>query len=462
MFDYDLIVIGAGPGGYTAALKAAEFGKKTAVVEMGRAGGTCLNRGCIPTKALLHASGTYRETLEGSRMGIHAEGVSVSFTELFGYKDSVVETLRTGVETLLKNAKIPLICGRAVITGPHSVSVSSEGPEEKTYTADAILIATGSVPARPPVEGLDLPGVFTSDELLKGSGEPFSSIVIIGGGVIGIEFATFYADLGIPVTVVEGLDRLLPAMDRELGQGLALLLKTRGVSVVTGAMVKKVERTNTGLSVRYERKGAEETAEGEAVLCAIGRRPYWDGLFAEGLVPEAEGRRLLVGDAFETSIPGIYAIGDVSSKIQLAHAAAAQGVCFAETLCGRERSLDLSLIPACVYARPEIASVGLSEADAKITGRAVKTGKCVMGANARTLIASPGRSFIKLTADAETGELLGAVLMCERATDMIPELAQAIVNHMTPAEMLRTVRAHPTFAEALTDALNDLMKKLGK
>ncbi len=462
MSDYELVVIGAGPGGYTAALKASELGKKTAVIEMDKVGGTCLNRGCVPTKVLLHVSGIYRETMEGTRMGIHTEGLSVSMPELFEYKDNVVETLRTGVGTLLKNAKIPVIQGRAQIIRPHTIAVSMEGSEESTYTADAILIATGSVPARPPIEGLDLPGVWTSDEILNGYEQTPSSIVIIGGGVIGIEFATFYADLGIPVTVVEGMDRLLPAMDREVGQSVALLLKSRGVRIVTGAMVKKVETMETGLCVRFERKGTEETAEGEAVLCAIGRRPYWDGLFAEGMAPLTEGRRILVNDSFETSIPGVYAIGDISSKIQLAHAASAQGVCFAEALCGRERSLDLSLIPACVYARPEVAAVGLMEADAKISGRTVKTGKCVMGANARTLIASHGRSFIKLTADAETGELLGAVLMCDRATDMIQELAQAIENHMTPAQMLRIVRAHPTYAEALTDALNDLERKLGK
>lgn len=460
MFDYDLIVIGAGPGGYTAALKAAELGKKTAVIEKNQAGGTCLNRGCVPTKALLHASGTYRETMESTRMGIHAEGLSVSYPELSGYRDGVVETLRAGIEMLLKNAKIPLIRGRAVITGSHTVTVFQEGTEGTVYTADAILIATGAVPAKPPIEGLGLPGVVTSDDLLEGPVRPCSSIVIIGGGVIGIEFATFYADLGTSVTVVEGLDRLLPAMDREIGQGLAMLLKARGVRAVTGAMVKKVEPSENGLRVVYERKGAEESAEGETVLCAIGRRPCWDGLFAEGIVPETEGRRLLVSDSFETSVPGVYAIGDVSSRIQLAHAAAAQGVRFAEILCGKTGSADLLLIPSCVYARPEIASVGLMETDAKNAGRAVKTGKCVMGANARTLIASPGRSFIKLTADAETGELLGAVLMCERATDMIPELIQAIENCMTPGQMLRIVRPHPTFGEALADALTDLNRKL--
>ena len=457
MYDYELIVIGAGPGGYTAALKAAELGKKTAVIEMDKAGGTCLNRGCIPTKALLHAAGTYREAAEGARMGIHAEGLTLSLPELFAYKDGVTETLRGGIETLLKNAKIPLLRGRATITGPHTVAV-----EEQTYTADAILIATGSVPAKPPIEGLDIEGVLTSDDLLEGRHEPFSSIVIIGGGVIGIEFATFYADLGIPVTVVEGLERLLPAMDRELGQSLALLLKSRGVTAVTGAMVKKVEPMENGLAVRYERKGQEETAEGEVVLCAIGRRPYWDGLFAEGIVPETDGRRLRVNGTFETSIPGIYAIGDVSSRVQLAHVAAAQGTCFAEMLCGRDPSIDLSLVPACVYARPEIASAGLTEADAKLAGRAVKTGKCVLGANARTLIAAPGRSFIKLTADAQTGELLGAVMMCERATDLIQELVQAIRNRMTPGQMLFAMRPHPTFTEALADALRDLDKKIGK
>ena len=227
-------------------------------------------------------------------------------------------------------------------------------------------------------------------------------------------------------------------------------------------MVKRIERIGGKLLVVYEQKGKEAEAEGEAVLSAIGRRPYFDGLFAEGLVPETDGRRLKVDDGFMTSIPGVYEIGDVSSKIQLAHAAAAQGTAFAEKLCGAEPSVDLDLIPACIYSRPEIAAVGLTEADAKNAGIIAKTGKCVMGANARTLIANPGRSFMKVTANAETGELIGAVLMCENATDMIPELTGAILNHMTAQQLLGAIRPHPTFAEALGDARRDLIRKLGK
>lgn len=461
MHDFDLIVIGAGPGGYTAALRAAKLGKRTAVVESREAGGTCLNRGCVPTKALLHASETFRAARDGAGLGIHADGLRMSLSELFAHKKQITETLSKGIETLLKGAKIPLLSGRAKILAPDTVRVTAPDGTETDYTADAILIATGSAPACPPIDGLNQDGVLTSDTLLEGTEELYRSIVIIGGGVIGVELATFYADLGTKVTIVEGLDRLLPTMDRELGQNLALLMKARGVTVCTNAMVRKIERVADGLAVRFEQKGVLSEAVGEVVLSAIGRRPYWDGLFADGLAPETDGRRIRVNEAFETSIPNVYAIGDVSSKVQLAHVAAAQGTVCVERLCGVEPTIDLSVIPACIYCRPEIASVGLLEADAKAQGIPVRIGKCVMGANARTMIANPGRSFMKVLAHAETGELLGAVLMCPNATDMISELSEAIANRMTPQQMLKAMRPHPTFEEALSDALQDLVKKLG-
>ena len=336
MSDYQLIVIGAGPGGYTAALEAAKLGLHTAVAERREVGGTCLNRGCIPTKTLLHASQVYRDAVDGSPAGVHAGDITFNLAEMFAYKRAVSEKLRGGIHALLKGARVDLLEGTARIDAPGRVTVA--GPEGDTvYTADRILAATGSVPVRPPIPGLDLPGVMTSDELLEGSDSLYESLVIMGGGVIGVEFATFYANLGCRVTLIEGMDRLLPTMDRELGQNLGQILKKQGVEVLTSAMVRRVEQTPEGLTVHVDQKGKEKAVSGEKVLCAIGRRPCWDGLFAPELVPETRGRSLLVDEDFRTSIPGVYAIGDVSAVIQLAHVAAAQGIA------GLENTLVFSL-----------------------------------------------------------------------------------------------------------------------
>ena len=462
MNDFQLIVIGAGPGGYTAALRAAKLGMKVAVVENREAGGTCLNRGCVPTKTLLHASEAYHAAVDSASIGVHVEGARADIPEIFAYKRRVSETLSSGVESLFKSAKVTLLRGRGQVIAPYAVEVESPDGAENTYTADHILIATGSVPARPPIPGLDLPGVMTSDELLEGADHLYKSIVIIGGGVIGVEFATFYADLGCEVTVIEGLDRLLPTLDRELGQNLAQLFKKRNIQVFTSSLVQNVENGPDGLTVNFTTKDKPNAVTGEAVLCAIGRRPYHDHVFADGLNVEYNGKSLKVDEHYQTSVPGVYAIGDVSSRIQLAHVAAAQGVACVEMLAGLENHTDMNTVPSCIYCRPEIAVVGLTDAEAKAADIPVKVGKCVMGANARTLIADPGRSFMKVVAHAETGELLGAQLMCPNATDMISELGEAIANHMTAKQLLTAMRPHPTFEEALSDALSDLCAKLEK
>ena len=458
MFDFDLIVVGAGPGGYEAAVHAARLGLKTAVVERREVGGTCLNRGCIPTKALLHASGVFEEAKNGPALGVSAEGLSYDLSAMFAYKEQVVEKLRAGVESLFKAAKVTLIRGTGTLTAPNTVTVAGEG--EGIYTAKNILLATGSVPARPPIPGLDLPGVMTSDELLAGEGGDFASLVIIGGGVIGMEFATFYNDLGIQVTVVEGLDRLLPNMDRELGQNLAMIMKKRGVQIFTGAMVKNLEAAENGLQVNFEVKGQLQSVTGEKVLCAIGRSPYTAGLFGEGVQIEMDRRRIKVNDRFETSLPGVYAIGDVSSPVQLAHVATAQGIYAVNEMAGKENGMDLSLVPGCVYVRPEIAAVGLTEADAKAQNIPVKTAKALMSANGRTVILNGDRGFMKLVAHAETKKLLGAQLMCANASDMISQLSEAIANGLTPEDLLKAMRPHPTFEEAMTAALEELNSKL--
>ena len=453
MNDYQLIVIGAGPGGYEAALAAARLGLRTAVIEKGELGGTCLNRGCIPTKALLHASETYRQALNADGLGVHAQSVSVSIQELYQYKGQTVEKLRSGVQMLLKNAKVDVISGRARINADKTVTV--EGPDAGTYSADSILIATGAEPARPPIPGLDSDGVLTSDELLEKLDSLPQSIVIIGGGVIGVEFATFFCDLGCEVTVIEALDRLLPNMDRELGQGLAVQLKKRGVKVFTSSVVSEV-RKEENLKVVFTQKEKEVEAVGEIVLCAIGRRPYTDGLFAPEIKVEMDGRRIKAGVNFETSIKGIYAIGDVSSKIQLAHVATAQGIACVKAIAGKTYGTDMGIVPSCVYTRPEIACVGMTEDEAKEAQIPVKTSKVTMFSNARTIIAGGDRGFMKLVANAETGELIGAQLMCERASDIVGELSQAIANKEKPHDLLKAMRPHPTFEEALTQALDAL------
>ena len=461
MYDYDLLVIGAGPGGQTAALRAARLGKKVAVAEAREPGGTCVNRGCVSTKTLLHSSSLYLAAAEGAAVGVHAQGLRADLGEIFQNKRRVAQTLSQGVETMFKSAKIALLRGRATILAPHRARVA--GPEgECEVTAEAILVAAGAAPMRLPLPGMDLPGVLTSEELLEGVDHLYRSLVIIGGGVIGIEFACFFSDLGCEVTVLEGLDRLLPMLDRELGQNLALILKKKGVRVCTGALVERAEQTETGLRVAYSVKGKQDCAEGEAVLCAVGRRAAWEGIFAPGLQPELDGRILKVNERFETSIPGIFAIGDVASQTQLAHVAAAQGQAFAELLCGQESRVDMDIVPSCVYCRPEIAVVGLTDGEAKARGIPVKTGKCVLGGNARTLIEDPGRSFMKVLAHAETGQILGAQLMCLGAPDMISQISEAIANHLTPRQLLLAMRPHPTFEEALSEALEDLANKLEK
>ena len=438
MNEYQLIVIGAGPGGYTAALTGAKLGLRTAIIEKSDLGGTCLNRGCIPTKALLHASETYQAALSSDGMGIHASDVSVDVAKLYEFKSQTVEKLRNGVQMLLKSAKVDIIRGKATI-----------GPER-------VVSVDGAEPSRPPIPGLDSEGVLTSDELLEKLDRLPSSIVIIGGGVIGVEFATFFSDLGCEVTVIEALDRLLPNMDRELGQGLAVQLKKRGVKVCTSSAVSKVEKTADGLEVEFTQKGKDDKAIGEKVLCAIGRKPYTDGLLAAGMNLEMDGRRIRVDGQFRTSLEGIYAIGDVSSRIQLAHVATAQAIACVKAIAGAEDETDLNVVPSCVYTRPEIASVGMTEEEAKAAGIKVKSAKVTMFSNARTIIAGGERGYMKLLSDEQTGVLIGAQLMCERASDMIGELSQAIAGKQKPHDLLKAMRPHPTFEEAMTEALTNL------
>lgn len=461
MSDYQLLIIGAGPGGYVAALHAAKRGLRTAVIENREVGGTCLNRGCIPTKTLLHSSEIVAGINGGEKFGVGAERVHFDMSAIFARKREVSAKLSGGIEGMFRAAKVDLLRGTGTVTGSGTVKfVGEEG--EKVITAERILLATGSVPARPPIPGLDLPGVLTSDELLEGCDHLYDSLVIIGGGVIGVEFATFYADLGCKVTIIEGLDRLLPNMDRELGQNLSMILKKHGVDVYTNSLVANVEQDGDALKVNFTNKDKALSVSGEAVLCAIGRRPYTEGLFADGVSVEMNGRSIRVDENYETSLPGVYAIGDVSSKIQLAHVASAQGTDCVERMVGGKGMTDLSAVPSCIYCVPEIACVGITADEAKAAGREVVSGKYVMFSNGKTVIRDGDRAFMKVVADKATHVIVGAQFMCEHATDMISEMATAIVNGLTVEQMLKVLRPHPTFEEGVHDALEDALAKLNK
>ena len=447
MEEFDLVIVGGGPAGTHAAEAAAKAGLKTALIEADALGGTCLNRGCIPTKTLLHTASLFREAKSGAEIGLTAPNVSVDMSALQSYKNGVVEKLADGVAQGLQKAKVTLKKGSARVLSPTEVEVGGE-----TLKTERILIATGSLPSRIPVPGIDLPGVYDSTAMLALETIP-ARVVIVGGGVIGMEFASLYADLGSRVTVIEALDRLLANMDRELGQSLKMSLKKRGVDIHTAASLREIRREDGGLVCVYAENDAEAEAHGDAVLVAVGRKPNTADLFAPGCEPDMERGRILVNERYETSIPGIRAVGDVTGGIQLAHMASAEAINAVALMCGKEPPIRTDVVPSCVYTSPEIASVGISAQDAKKLGLNVTTKKVPMTANGKTVLSRGERGYIAVTADAESGVILGAQMLCERATDMIGEFASAIVNRLTLAQLAPVIRPHPTFNEAVGELL---------
>ena len=453
--QYDLVVIGAGPGGYAAAIRAAQSGLRVAVIEADKVGGTCLNRGCIPTKTLLHSSHLYREIEHCEHLGIQVKEYSYDIRKMYQRKEEVTEKLRSGVELLLKANQVEVFSGKAMLADAHTVHVS--GRESHLIKTEKILIATGSQPMLPPIEGIDLPGVLTSNELLNQEGSNYQSMVIIGGGVIGVEFATIFQALGCQVTIIEAMERLLPGTEKEISQNLNMILKKRGVKIHTSAKVVKIAADEQGLNCQFEQKGTLQQVEAAVVLVAVGRKANVEGLFADGMEPKQE-RGIVVDEHYETSISGVYAVGDViAGGIQLAHVASAQACNVIDHICGRKKGIDLLSVPACLYTDPEIACVGLDSAMAKELGIEIKTGKFVMSGNGKSLIEEQERGFIKIIFDAQTEVVLGAQLMCGRATDLISELSCALVNKLTVTQLAAVIRPHPTFTEGITEAVEAAM-----
>ncbi len=453
--DFELIVLGAGPGGYVAAIRAAQLGIKTAIVEADVFGGTCLNRGCIPTKAFLHAAQTMKQIKDAAGFGIKSSDPEVDWNQLYEYKNGVVVKLRTGVEQLLRANKVSCIRGRGKVSAPNAVSVTDSEGSETVYYGKNILIATGSKPFVPNIKGIDQDNVFTSDDLLGEKSKEFQSIVIIGGGVIGVEFASIYQAFGCEVTILEAMDNLLPMMDRDFSQNLTMILKKRGIKVITGARVEEIQKDEK-LRILFNRKNEMNQVEAQAVLVAIGRKANVEDVFDSSLMPEIENGRIVTDASFQTTIPGVFAIGDVTSKIQLAHVASAQGIYVVEKLAGHNPHIDLSVIPSCVYCEPEIASVGITAEEAKQREIPTVTGKYITSSMGKSLISGDERGFVKIHAHAQSRVILGAQLMCAHATDMIGELASAIANQLTVEQLMKAMKAHPTYNEAIGEALEDL------
>ena len=455
--QFDLVVIGGGPGGYTAAIKAAKLGLKTALVEERELGGTCLNRGCIPTKAMLHAGRLLRQIKEGGQFGIFTAGAGVDYGRLLEYRRDTVSRLGQGVEQLLKANGVTCFSGKGTLLPGKEVRVAAVGGEVM-LTAGNVLLATGSKPRVLSLPGMELSRVLDSDQLLTLEELP-QSLVIIGGGAIGVEFAEAFSALGTRVTILETSSRLLPSMDREISQNLRMIFKKRGIEIHTDAELLEIRRGEDGLTCIFREKGQGQAASAQYVLCAVGRAPNMDGLFGKGTAPAMEHGHVAVDETFQTNVEGVYAIVDLIGGAQLAHAASAQGIAVAERLAGKAPSIKMDVVPRCVYVDPEIAVVGLTSDEAKECGIPVRIGKCIMGANGKSLITKAERGFIKVVASTEAEEVLGAHLMCSRGTDMIGELTTAVANRWTVAQLLTAMRAHPTYNEGIGEALTALLKR---
>lgn len=442
---YDLIVIGGGPGGYTGAIRAAKLGMKTALIEEREIGGTCLNRGCIPTKVLLHSGELYSSRGEWEEMGIKAENVSFDEDAVYRRKDRIVENLRNGVRQLVLANKIDLFEAHGKIAGEHTVEAGGEILETEN-----ILIASGSCPVgfdperKPPIEGMEY--ALSSDDVLKGRLEG-KKIAIIGGGVIGVEFTDYLSNTGREITLIEPMERLLMMLSKETSVQITSILKKKGVKVLTGTKVLSIGKDKT---VSYASEKEEGQEKFDEVIVAIGRAANLKNLGLERVGVKFD-RKIEVDENLYTGVAKIYACGDAIGKIQLAHFAAASAITAVESMLHLPHSMDLSTVPSCIYTRPEIALVGKRESEVE----GARVGKFLMSANGKSQIEGLARGFVKVVADS-SGKVVGAELFCVRATDMIGELSLAISKGLSIHEAASVIHPHPTVMESVDEAYEDV------
>ena len=450
--DTTVAVIGGGPGGYVAAIRAAQLGGKVTLIEKNKLGGTCLNVGCIPTKAILHAAEAISEVKEMAAYGINAQVVSVDWSKVQAKKSAITNQLVSGVTGLMKANKIKVVEGTASFAAKNTLNIAKNDGTKETVSFDKIIIAAGSIPAIPPIPGVkenancvDSTGALSFATLPK-------SLLVIGGGVIGIELATAYSKFGVDVTVVEAAPKLLPMMDGELTAQMRKMMEAKGIKIMTEAKVQSVEPSPVGAKVNVEVGGKIEAFEAEKVLVAVGRRTDTEALQLDAVGIANDRGRITVNDKMETSVPGVYAIGDCLGKVMLAHVASQQGEVAAENALGEEAVYDGTTNPSCVYTDPEFAGVGLTEEKAKEMGIEYIVGKFPLMANGKSLIMNGGVGTIKFILGKEYKEVLGVHILGPRATDLIGECALAIGLEATVEDIIATIHAHPTVTEAVREA----------
>jgi dihydrolipoamide dehydrogenase len=450
--EFDLIIIGSGPGGYVAAIRAGQLGMKVACVEKDpKLGGTCLHRGCIPTKALLHTASVLDEIREAGGLGIDVAEPKLDVGRAQERKRKVVDSNARGIEGLFKKNKVTWLRGFGRMTGAHEVEV--EGPDGRaTYGAKNVMIATGSVPRDIPIAPSDGERVLNSDHILELGRVP-ASLAVLGAGAVGTEFASIFTSFGSKVTLIEMLPRILPIEDEEVSAELEKHIRRRGIKVMAGTKMAGFEKTDTGVRLNVEKDGKTDTVDAEMLLVAVGRKPVTENLGLEALGIELERGYVKINPFMQTALPHVYAIGDVVNTPWLAHVASAEGILAVEHMAGLQpKPINYDRVPSCTYCEPEVASVGLSEAKAKERGYDVQVGKFPFTALGKAKILGKTAGFVKIVRDKKYDEVLGVHIVGAHATDLIAEACVALQMEGTDEELFRTMHAHPTLSEAVMEA----------
>ncbi len=451
--EADITIIGAGPGGYVAAIYAAKQGKKVVVIEKEHVGGTCLNHGCIPTKALVRSSEIYRNMKDSDSFGIFAENISLDMKKVIDRKDNIKNQLKNGIEYLLEKHDIQKIDGKGKIIDGNTVFVKTNRTETTINTKD-IIIATGSESSIVPIKGIESKNVLTSKEALDMTNLP-KKLVIVGGGVIGMEFAFIYESFGVEVFVVEYADEILASFDDDICDEISKIAKGDGIKLYTGSKVEAIDETeNGGCMVSFIKEGKSRYISCDKVLVAVGRQPYFEGLGIEelGIEMNENKKGIKVNEKMQTNIPNIYAIGDVTNILQLAHVASHQGIAAVDNILGENKTIDYSTVPSAIFTEPEIAVVGITEKIACEKGIEIEVGKFPMSANGKALTLGHAKGFVKIIKNKSTGKIIGSTIIGPHATDLLSSVTLCINNGLTTEQITETIFAHPTTAESIHEA----------
>ncbi len=456
MEEKDIVIIGGGPAGYVAAIRAAQLGGKVTLIEKDTLGGTCLNRGCIPSKSLLHSVELFHSIKNAEQYGIKATDVSINLAKMQANKNKVVSTLVAGVQSLLVGNKVEVIKGRAKLTPSRQVEIDTGQEQKQTIQAKKIILATGGKPIRLPIPGADsTSGIINAESILDLDYIP-KSLLMIGGGVIGVEMATILAKLGCKVSIVEMLSHILPLEDAELTSVLGRALKEDGIQLYEGTKVSSIEDSEGGKSVTISDGATEKKLEAEVVAIAVGYCPNINELgFNEAGVATDKGA-IQVNERMETNVPNIYAAGDAIGGIMLAYVAMEEGVIAVENALGRKSSIDYQAVPRCTFTLPELAGVGLTEEEATAQGYQIQVGKFPFSANGMAAILGERRGLVKIITETKYGQILGVHIIGPRATELIAEATLAMKLEASPQEITATIHAHPTLSEALREAALDV------